>query len=133
MCISFTSLVKYFSILFDAIVNGTFFSISLPDSLRVCRNTHEFYMLVFIPTTELNDLFHANNFLVCKLFSYGFVIHYIFCILKEHGRGQPNHNSLPKYGLTPVFVNTFYCHTACQSLCIASGYLCDTTYTAESL
>ena len=66
---SFLTLVKFvhkYFVLFDAIVNETVFSVSFLDCpLLMCRNTTDFYLLIFYTTTLLNMFICSNCVCVC--------------------------------------------------------------------
>ena len=68
---SFTSLVKFIPrcfVLFDAIVNGIVFSISLSDSLLlVYRNEADFYILIFCICNFTEFDYSFYSFMVKKL------------------------------------------------------------------
>ena len=67
---SFTSSIKFipkYFIVFDAVVNGIYFLISISNSillslLLVYRNVTNFYLLILHPATLLNTFMNSNSF-----------------------------------------------------------------------
>ena len=69
--------ISQYFILFDAIVNGIVFSVSLSDSsLLMYRNAIDFHILIFNPLTLLNEFNDFFLIVFCSVFE-------IFCVYSD--------------------------------------------------